>query len=380
MPGTPFPLRIAEPVLHDLHRRLDATRWTDTIPGSGWEHGSDLATIADLAAHWRDGFNWRARESLLDDVLPSYTVQIDGRRLHYAHLPGKGPAPFPLLLLHGWPGSFTEFYKVASALADPAGHGGDANDAFDVIVPSLPGHGFSDAPPSVGFGADQCADLLAGLMTSQLGYERFGAQGGDRGAFVATSLGHRHPDLVTGIHLNMPGGIPAPEHERSADEVGWLRSRAQWQIEEGGYSAIQSTKPQTVAFGLRDSPVGTLAWIVEKWRTWSDNDGDVLTSFTADELLTNVMVYWVTGTQRSSMHWYYEHRRNPPAFVRPVRVDVPTGVAVFPKEIARVPRSAVERKYDVRRWTEVPRGGHFAAMEQPDVLVEEIRAFFRPLR
>ena len=380
MQGDRLYLRVPDPVLDDLRRRLAATRWTDTIPGSGWDHGSDLTVIKELAGYWHDQFDWRAREAFLDEVLPGRVVQLDGRQLHYAYLAGRGPSPFPLLLLHGWPGSFTEFYKVAPALADPAGHGGEPADAFDVIVPSLPGHGFSDAPMSVGFGADECADLLRTLMIDVLGYSRFGSQGGDRGALVSTSLGHRHPEVVAGIHLNMPGGIPGAPGQRGDDEERWLVERPQWQVVEGGYSAIQSTKPQTLAFGLHDSPVGTLAWIVEKWRAWSDCDGDVLRCFTPDELLTNVMVYWVTGTLRSSMHWYFEHRTRPPAFVRPVRIDVPTGVAVFPKEIGRVPRSAVERKYDVRRWTELPRGGHFAAMEQPDALIDEIRAFFRPLR
>jgi pimeloyl-ACP methyl ester carboxylesterase len=376
----PFSIEVDDAVIDDLHRRLDATRWTDSIPGSGASLGADPDLIRDLASYWRTGFDWRARARFLDEVLPGQTVELDGRRLHFAHLAGAGPAPFPLLLLHGWPGSYTEFCKVAPMLADPARFGGDPADAFEVIVPSLPGHGFSDAPDAVGFGADECADLLRSLMVDVLGFSRFGTQGGDRGAFVSTGLGHRHPDVVAGIHLNMPGGIPGPAGERTAEEERWLADTAEWRILEGGYSAIQGTKPQTLAFGLHDSPVGTLAWIVEKWQTWSDCEGDVLRCFTRDELLTNVMLYWVTGTIRSSMHWYFEHRTRPPAFVRPERIDVPTGVALFPKEIARMPRSAAERKYDVRRWTAFPRGGHFAALEVPDLLVADIRSFFRDLR
>lgn len=380
MHGEPFEIHVEDAVLDDVRRRLAATRWTDSIPGSGWDLGADVGAVRELVAHWLDGFDWRACEAFLNTTLPGRVADVGGIRLHYAHLPGNGPAPFPLLLLHGWPGSFVEFAKVAPMLADPAAHGGDPADAFDVVVPSLPGHGFSSIPQALGFGADECADLLRTFMVDTLGYERFGSQGGDRGAYVTTGLGHRHPDVVAGIHLNMPAGIPAPEAERSAEEARWVEDTARWRVEGWGYGAIQSTRPQSLAFGLQDSPAGLLAWIVEKWQAWSDCDGDVLSVFTRDELLTNVMVYWVTGTIRSSMHWYFEHRTRPPAFARPVRIEVPTGVAQFPREIARVPRPAVERKYDLRRWTEFERGGHFAAMERPEALVEEIRAFFRPLR
>jgi pimeloyl-ACP methyl ester carboxylesterase len=262
--------------------------------------------------------------------------------------------------------------------ADPAAHGGDAADAFDVVVPSLPGHGFSEAPTHEGFGADHCADLMRTLMVEQLGYGRFGAQGGDRGAFVATSLALRHADVTAGIHLNLVGGIPA--NPPTDEDLEWLDQQRRWTAAEGGYIAEQSTRPQTLGFGLNDSPVGLLAWIIEKWHAWSDCGGDLTSCFTPDELLTNVTVYWVTGTIRSSMHWYLEHRRRPPAFTRPERIAVPTGVAAFPREVMRTPRSAVERKYDLRRWTTMERGGHFAALEQPAALVEDIRAFFRTLR
>jgi pimeloyl-ACP methyl ester carboxylesterase len=300
--------------------------------------------------------------------------------VHFASCTGRGPAPMPLLLLHGWPGSFAEMAKLAPMLADPAAHGGDAADAFDVIIPSLPGHGFSDPVLREGYGADECADDLHALMTTALGIERFGCQGGDRGSFVSAGLAHRHRDAVLGIHLNLAGGIPGVGDEMSDEERRWLADTAAWMAEEGGYIAIQGTRPQTLGFALNDSPVGLLSWIVEKWRAWSDCDGDIESRFTKDELLTNATIYWVTETIRSSMHYYLEHRRRPPVAVRPERVDVPTGVAMFPAEVMRVPRSAVERKYDVRQWTAMPRGGHFAAMEQPDALVADIRSFFRPLR
>ena len=373
----PHPVRVAEDVLVDLRERLHRTRWTDGVAGAGWDHGADLGYVRELAAHWADRFDWRAQERLLDETLPGFRLDLDGRRVHAARLEGRGPDPLPLVLLHGWPGSFAEMVKVAPMLADPAAHGGDPADAFDVVVPSLPGHGFSDPVLRPGFGADECADVVRRLMAA-LGHERFGAHGGDRGAFVATALGQRHPDAVVGIHLTLAGGIPGSP--ASPEEQEWLAEQGRWLAEEGGYLAIQSTRPQTLGIALNDSPAGLLGWIVEKWRSWSDCGGDVESCFTRDELLTNATIYWVTGTIRSSMHWYLEHRRNPPAFVRPDRIDVPTGVAAFPAEVMRTPRSAVARKYDLRRWTTMAAGGHFASLEQPVALVEDIRSLFRPLR
>jgi pimeloyl-ACP methyl ester carboxylesterase len=377
---TPAPVTVADDVLIDLFDRVRRTRWSDTIAGVGWAHGTDADYLRELAAYWADGFDWRAQERALNTRLPSWSAHIDGRRLHFASCPGRGPAPMPLVLLHGWPGSFVEMTKIGPMLADPASHGGDPADAFEVIVPSLPGHGFSDAVLHEGYGADECADDVHHLMVRALGLERFGCQGGDRGAFVAAGIAQRHRDSVVGIHLNLATGIPGSSAETSDDERRWLADTAVWMAEEGGYIAIQGTRPQTLGFALNDSPVGMLAWIVEKWRAWSDCGGDIETCFTKDELLTNATIYWATATIRSSMHYYLEHRRRPPAAVRPERIDVPTGVAMFPAEVMRVPRSAVERKYDVRQWTDMPRGGHFAAMEQPVALVEDIRAFFRPLR
>jgi pimeloyl-ACP methyl ester carboxylesterase len=371
---------IDDDVLHDLRDRIRRTRWSDTIVGSGWDHGTDVDYLRDLSEHWAESFDWSAQARVIDERLPGWTADVAGHDLHFARVNGDGPAPMPLLLMHGWPGSFAEMLTVAPMLAAPAAHGGDPADAFDVIVPSLPGHGFSAPVLEPGFGADQCADVMRTLMTDVLGYSRFGCQGGDRGAFVATGIAHRHPDVVSGIHLNLAGGIPGAGDEMTDEERAWLAGTGAWMGEEGGYIAIQGTKPQTLGFALNDSPVGLLAWIVEKWRAWSDCDGDIESVFTRDQILTNATIYWATGTIRASMHYYLEHRRNPPAAVRPVRIDVPTGVAMFPKEVMRVPRTAIERKYDLRRYTDMPRGGHFAAMEQPAALVDEIRAFFRPLR
>ena len=375
----PFPIRVPDDVISDLHARLDRVRWPAS-PTPGWEHGADLATLRELVRFWRDDFDWRRQERLLEEQLPGQRARVRDLELHFALRRGRGPRPFPLLLLHGWPGSHFEMIKVAGPLADPGAHGGDPADAFDLVIPSLPGHGFSQAPSDPLFGADDAADLLRDLMVEALGYLRFGAQGGDRGAFVATSLAHRHPGQVAAIHLNLATGIPAPPGERSDEEERWLAAQARWLAEEGGYSSLQSTRPQTLAFALADSPTGLAAWIVEKWRAWSDCGGDVLGRFTADELLTNTMLYWASGCIGSSMQYYRAHRLRPPAALRPVRIEVPTGIADFPKEVVRPPRSAVERKYAVVHWSGMPRGGHFAAMEEPDALVRDVRRFFRPFR
>jgi pimeloyl-ACP methyl ester carboxylesterase len=362
-----------------LYRRLDDVRWPDAI-GEPWRLGADLDYLKELASYWRHDFDWRAQETALEEVLPSWSVLLDGQPLHYARVAGLGPDPLPLLLMHGWPGSYAEFVKVAPMLTDPAAHGGDPADAFELIVPSLPGHGFSFIPREIGFGADECADLMRRLMVDTLGFTRYGAQGGDRGAFVCASMGLQPDDALIGIHVNFPAGIAGEGAERTPQESQWLSDTAAYMADGGGYIAIQGTRPQTLAFGLHDSPVGQLAWIVEKWRAWSDCGGDIESVFTKDELLVNATIYWVTGTMRSSTHWYWEHARRPPAAVRPVRIDRPTGVTRFPRDVMQVPRSAAERKYDVRRWTEPDRGGHFAALEQPETLVNEIREFFRPLR
>jgi pimeloyl-ACP methyl ester carboxylesterase len=377
--ASPSPIRVSDAVLLDLRARLERVRFPQA-PTPGWEFGADVETLRELVAFWLDGFEWRRKERRLEDRLPSHTARVRGLDLHFARLAGRGPRPFPLLLLHGWPGSWFEMIEVAGPLADPAAHGGDAADAFDLVIPSLPGHGFSAAPGDPLFGADDAADVLRDLMVDVLGHARFGAQGGDRGAFVAAGLAHRHPEAVAAIHLNLATGIPAPPGERPPEEERWLAAQARWQQEEGGYSAIQSTRPQTLAFGLADSPVGLLAWIVEKWRAWSDCEGDVIRRFGREALLTNAMIYWASGCIRSSVQWYAAHRRRPPAAVRPVRIEVPTGVADFPKEVVRPPRSAVERKYRLVHWSEMARGGHFAAMEEPRALVEDVRRFFRAWR
>jgi len=373
------PIAVPEALLSDLRGRLTRIRWPEAL-GQGWELGTDPDYLRALMDYWSNGFDWRVREAQLEALLPSYRTRVAGLELHFALRPGKGPNPFPLLLLHGWPGSHFEFSKVAGPLADPAAHGADPLDAFDLVIPSLPGHGFSDAPADPYFNADDGALLMRELMVDVLGHSRFGAQGGDRGAIVAVSLAKQHPENVAGIHINMATGIAAPAESRNAEESRWLEDQARWFQEEAGYSAIQSTRPQTLAYGLSDSPVGLAAWIVEKWKVWSDCRGDIENCFSKDELLTNVMLYWVTGTIHASMRWYAAHRRRPPAAMRPERIEVPTAIADFPKETVRVPRSAAERKYNLVQWSEMARGGHFAAMEQPEALVEDIRRFFGGIR
>lgn len=374
---TPYPLHASDDSLADLARRLDATRWPEP-PERGWRLGTDLDWLREIVTYWRDGFDWRAEEARLNATLPGERVRVRGLDLHFARVPGRGPAPMPLLLLHGWPSSFVEMHRLAPMLADPAAHGGDPADAFDVVVGSIPGHGFSGAPSDPGFGADEAADCFRDLMVDVLGHERFAVHGGDRGAFVATGLGHRHPEHVLAIHQNLPMGIPGDPP--SDDERAWLEKTARWTAEEGGYSAIQGTRPLSLGYGLTDSPVGLAAWILEKFRAWSDCDGDPLSVFSRDELLANVMIYWLSGSILPSTLFYWAHRQRPPAVVRPERIDVPTGMAIFPKEVMRPPRSAVERKYDLRHWQVYDRGGHFPALEVPEVLAGDLRSFLRATR
>lgn len=374
-----FAIRASDAELEELARRLEAVRWP-APEEAGWDFGTDPAWLRALVEYWRSDFDWRAREDWLASALPGQRVRIRDVDLHFSHVPGRGPRPFPLLLLHGWPSTFVEMHRVVGPLSDPVAHGGVAEDAFDVVVGTLPGHGFSSAFADPLHGADEMADCFRDLMVDVLGFDRFGAHGGDRGAFVTTGLGHRHSQHVAAIHQNLPMGIAAPEAERTPEEARWLADVARWQQEEGGYSAEQSTRPLSLAYGLADSPVGLAGWICEKFQAWSDCDGDPLTRFSRDELLTNVMIYWLSRTIYPSMRCYRAHRLAPPAAVRPERIEVPTGIAIFPGEVMRPPRSAVERKYRLESWTEMSSGGHFPALEEPDALVADLRAFFRTVR
>ncbi|HZP40844.1 MAG TPA: epoxide hydrolase [Candidatus Binatia bacterium] len=378
----PFRIAVPDAVLADLRERLARTRFPDEIPGAGWTQGTDLAYLRELVAYWRERYDWRRAEAALNAV-PQFRAHVGGLGIHFLHVRGRGPKPFPLVVTHGWPGSVAEFVKVIGPLTDPAAHGGDPADAFDVVCPSMPGYGFSDRATALGMDAERIAALWAELMAG-LGYPRFGAQGGDWGAMVSTYLGANHADACAGIHLNMVIAFP-PDPANPADgltqeEVVDLMGARQFLEEETGYQRIQGTKPQTLGYGLNDSPAGLAAWIVEKFRTWSDCDGNVERRFTKDELLTNVMLYWVTDSITSSCRLYWEMVHADKFPPTDFRVRVPTACAIFPKEIIKPPRRWVERLYDVRRWTRFPAGGHFAAMEEPAALVEDVRAFFRTVR
>jgi pimeloyl-ACP methyl ester carboxylesterase len=378
-----FAIQIPNVVLADLVHRLDTTRWPDELENANWDYGSNLHYMRSLADYWRHSYNWRREEALLNQ-LPQFRIALDGFHIHFVHVRGKGPAPLPLIVTHGWPGSFVEMLKLIPLLTDPVAHGGRAEDAFDVIVPSLPGYGFSDRPRERGMDAKKIAALWVQLM-QELGYERFGAQGGDWGSIISTALGLDHAERMIAIHLNyiagrfLLGGTlnVQPEDEVASAYLGQLRT---WWEAEGGYSHEQATKPQTLSYGLNDSPVGLAAWIIEKFRTWSDCAGDVESIFTRDELLTNIMIYWVTATAPSSARLLYESRQRPLSLSRSNRVEPPVAVALFPKEIAMPPRALAERGLNIVRWTVMPKGGHFAAMEQPELLAKDLREFFRPLR
>ena len=383
MPVTPFQIHVPDEVLADLQHRLSHTRWPDEIPGSEWDYGSNLDYIKELTGYWRNWYDWRAQEAALN-AFPHFKTAVDGQEIHFIHQRGRGESPMPLIVTHGWPSTFFEMTKIIPRLTDPAAFGGDPADSFDVVVPSMPGYGFSAQTRQRGVNTRHIAGLWAKLMTEELGYNRFAAQGGDWGAGVTARLGYHHADHIIGIHVTSVTQAIAYQGEGSRplddEEKALLEQRAQWQQAEGGYSHIQGTKPQTLSYGLNDSPVGLCAWIVEKFRTWSDCNGDVESRYTRDELLNTVMLYWVTQTINSSTRLYYENQRTPWNFGPGDRINVPCAVALFPGDLSRPPRQWAERCYNVQRWTEMPRGGHFAALEEPDLLVEDIRAFFRNYR
>jgi pimeloyl-ACP methyl ester carboxylesterase len=370
----PFRIAIPDADLADLQARLARTRLAPALEAQGWSEGIDPGHLARLLAHWQHGFDWRAVEARLNR-LPQYRARIDQHTIHFVHQPGTGPAPLPLVITHGWPGSFIEMEAIIALLADPGAHGADPADAFHVVAPSLPGYGFSPAPARNGTGPFEVAGLWKALMEG-LGYPRFGAQGGDIGAGVSAWLGQRFPEQLIGMHLNfLPGSYRPPQLEErppTPKEQDYLNRIKQFQDQEGAYAHQQSTKPYTLAVGLHDSPAGLAAWIGEKFHAWTDQDVDL------DTLLANISLYWFTGTIGSSFRMYVEGRARPMA--PQAAIEPPLGVALFPHEIAMPPRSWAERCFDVRRWTEMPAGGHFAALEQPQLLAEEIRAFFRPLR
>ena len=379
---TPFELRVPDEALEDLRARLARVRFPDEPPSESWSTGTSVAYMRALADYWRDRFDWRAQEARLN-AFRQFTVPVAGIDLHLICEEGRGPDPMPLLISHGWPGSVCEFFDLIPMLTDPGRFGGDPGDAFTIIAPSLPGYTLSFRPGQERFGVEGIAEVYAHLMTDILGYDHYGVQGGDWGAFVASRLGHRFAERVIGIHLN----LLAVRRDRdmmadpTEDERRYLVELDHWLKEETGYQWIQGTRPTTLAFALTDSPLGLAAWIVEKFRAWSDCDGVPENAIDRDTMLANITLYWLTGAIGSSFWPYYARMHGPWPIPKGATVGVPTGYAEFPKEILRPPRSLAERTYtDIRRWSVMSKGGHFAALEQPRALASEIREFFRPLR
>jgi pimeloyl-ACP methyl ester carboxylesterase len=377
----PFTINVSEAVLTDLKDRLARTRFPGEIAGSGWDYGTDLAYLKELVTYWRTTFDWRAAERRLNQF-NQFTTNIDGLDIHFIHQRSSNPNALALAVTHGWPGSIAEFTKIIGPLTDPAAHGGSSADAFHVVAMSIPGFGFSGKPAERGYGPERIAGVLAKLM-ARLGYTRYGVQGGDWGSPISRFAALNDQPHVVGFHTNFclagpPAGAANPLEGVPQAEIDRQRAVNRFMENERGYFQEQSTKPQTIGYLLDDSPAGLAAWIVEKFKTWSDSDGNVEKRFTKDELLTNVMLYWVTQSGASSARIYYENARAGGGPAR--KVAVPTACAVFPRELSFAPRKWVEATHNLTRWTEMPRGGHFAAMEEPGLLVDDIRAFFRTLR
>ena len=377
----PFTPTTDPAALDDLRARLRATRWPDAPQDAGWSLGTDLDYLRELVAYWADGFDWPAQEAALSR-LPHFRIPLGGLRIHFVHAPAvapRGPA-LPLVLSHGWPDSFLRYAKVIPLLTDPGAHGADPADAFDVVVPDMPGYGYSDRPTGAPPDAVAVAGWWAELM-GLLGYERFGAAGGDVGSHVSRYLALDYPDRVVAVHRTDAGlpiftGDPA---DLAPEERTFLANARAWGAAEGAYAAMHRTKPQTVAFGLTDSPAGLAAWILEKLRAWSDCDGHVERSYTKDEILANITLYWLTGTIGSAMRMYHANGAIPLA-QHARRVEVPSGFSIFSGDVVRPPRQWLERVANVVRVTEPPRGGHFAPFEEPELYADELRAFFRPYR
>ncbi|MGW4527486.1 epoxide hydrolase family protein [Amycolatopsis sp. NPDC004378] len=369
----PFRIDIPDADLADLHDRIGRTRWPDQLDGVGAAYGVPLDRVQQLAKYWQTGYDWRAHEARLN-ALPQFTTEIDGQNIYFIHVRSPEPNALPLLLIHGWPGSVLEFLDCVGPLTDPRAHGGDPADAFDVVIPAIPGFGFSGPTKDTGWDVRRIAAAFAELMR-RLGYDRYGAQGGDWGSILSRALANQAPEHVVGVHVNFlvappPKDIDVPLSDTDQARVDAMRT---YMAQPAGYFRQQATRPQTLAYGLTDSPVGQLAWIAEKFAEWTDPTSTV----SDDELLTNVMLYWLTGTANSSARIYYESLAVRGA---PMTFDAPLGVAVFPHELVLAVRPLVERQHRVTRWTEFDRGGHFAALEAPDLLVPDVRAFFREHR
>ena len=384
-PIIPFEIDISDVAIEDLQRRLAATRMPDQITDTTWEYGTDSSYLAELISYWQNDFDWKKQESELNQF-DQFKTEIDGLAMHFIHQRSENPDAIPLMMVHGWPGSVSEFSKVVGPLTDPVSHGGDIADSYHVIAPSLPGFGFSERPSEPGYSPEKMAHILAGLM-QRLGYEQYAIAGGDWGAIINRHLANNYPERLIGLHSNMVlAGPPADAAHRDdvPEAISSLRTaRTAYMLNEVGYQRIQGTKPQSLGYGLNDSPAGLAAWIVEKFHGWSDMpqgaDGDLDDYFTKDELLTNIAIYWFTETITSSARIYYENSKTPVA--KPIEyIDVPTGVALYPAEIFITPRSWVAAAYDLRHYSLMEKGGHFAALEQTESYLNELNTFFRLLR
>ncbi len=380
----PFRVAIPPPVIDRILARVRDARWPDRLDAADWSYGVNWDYMKELATYWTNGFDWRKAEARLNSF-PQFQARIEDFDIHFYHVRGAGPRPLPLILTHGWPGSVVEFLDAIGPLSDPARHGGSTQDAFDVIVPSLPGFGFSSKPHGKPVGPITTARLWHKLMRDVLGYSRYGAQGGDWGSSVTIQLARQFPDDLAGIHLNAASVRPAPESEQTEEERDWIRAAAVYRDAEMDYLREQQHKPQTVAFALADNPLGAAAWIIEKFKVWSDSGNNIESAFTKDQLLTNVMLYLVTDTVATGV-WFYRGSADEARAARGQattgKIMVPTGFAAFPHEMTALepPRSSLERNFNLVHYTKMPRGGHFACFEQPQLLVSDLREFFRPLR
>jgi epoxide hydrolase len=382
---TPFRVEVGDDQLDDLCRRLAGARWPEPAPVTDWSQGVPVDWLRDLCAYWQEGYDWRRCEKRLADF-PQFTTELDGLGIHFLHVQSPSPDALPLVMTHGWPGSVVEFFDVIGPLADPASHGGDPADAFHVVCPSLPGYGFSDKPAEPGWDIDRIADAWGALM-ARLGYDRYGAQGGDWGAFIPSTLGKRDSEHVTGVHVNM--AIVGPDAETMNDltefeqrSLADLGEMFEWGT---GYAIEQGTRPQTVGYGLVDSPVGQAGWIAEKYWAWTDHDGDPTSALSRDQMLDNITLYWLTATAASSARLYWESGWARPSaqsrMASASTIATPTGISIFPREIMRPSRRWCEKRYtDLRFYEQPDRGGHFAAWEQPELFVDQVRRAFRTMR
>ena len=384
-PILPFEISVAEADIEDLKRRLANTRWPDQIAGTSWEYGTDLSYLRELVDYWQNEFDWRKQEFELNQF-DQFKTEIDGLELHFTHQRSPSEDAIPLLMVHGWPGSISEFSKIIGPLTDPGNHGGDITDSFHIVAPSLPGFGFSGKPRQPGVSPEKIAHILAALM-EKIGYQRYAVAGGDWGAIINRHLANHYPQRLIGLHSNMIlASAPADEEARNAvttAENQLRASRGAFMQNERAYQLIQGTKPQSLGYGLNDSPAGLAAWIIEKFHGWTDmpqgSEGYLDNHFSKDELLTNISIYWFTETITSSTRIYYENSKT--AVEKPIEyIDVPTGAAIFPAEIFITPKSWAEASYDLRHWTVMSEGGHFAALQKPQLYLNDLREFFRLLR